>query len=189
MTRRGPHRLTLFLGAVFVLGACAGAPKPAQKPAIEPGAQDQAREAPAGPVAPSPKAKPAINEGDEGDTAETKRGEFEDKPSGIDLPRPKDVEIAAVPTHAPIDLPGPGDLIGLSAGEVRDLMGAPVFRRRDPPAELWQYSSKRCFFDVFLFQGKGAPAYRVNHIEARGRTISAIPLRECFLSLKKPGKG
>ena len=180
MTHPWPHRLTLFLGAVFVLGACAGAPKPAQKPAIEPGVQDQVTDTPAGPVAPV--AKPAVNE------RNAKRRESEDKPSGIDLPRPKGVEVAAVPPHAPIDLPGPEHLIGLSAGEVQDLMGAPVFRRRDPPAELWQYSSKRCFFDVFLFRGKAAPQYRVNHIEARGRTVSAIPLRECFLSLEKREK-
>ncbi|MBL6928816.1 MAG: hypothetical protein ISR44_06550 [Rhodospirillales bacterium] len=122
--------------------------------------------------------------------AETPKVAPEEKPqaqapespaSAADLPQPDQAEIAAI--TPPEDLPGPEQLMGLSSVKVEGLMGIPGFRRRDPPAELWQYSSPRCIFDIFLYQTKTSPEYRVTHLEARGRTAGSIPLRECYLSL------
>jgi hypothetical protein len=40
---------------------------------------------------------------------------------------------------------------GLSAAQVESALGAPSFRRRDPPAEIWQYRVKSCALDLFLY--------------------------------------
>ncbi len=58
-------------------------------------------------------------------------------------------------------------LTGLGPAELVALFGEPDFRRRDPPAELWQYRSADCVLDVFLY-GEGG-TYRVVRSETRDR--------------------
>ena len=60
-------------------------------------------------------------------------------------------------------------LTGLAPAEVIALMGEPDFRRRDPPAELWQYRSADCVLDVFIY-GSGGNA-RVVRSQTRDRHV------------------
>lgn len=175
MVSRRSNSLAVLVAAAALVVGCS-TPKPPERAQIsEPGAQE------------IPAAQPSI-EPDPTEPPETTARQ--DAPaqapaspsSGIDLPQPNHPEIAAATPHA--DLPGPEKLIGLSSGKVEDLLGTPVFRRRDPPAELWQYTSPRCILDVFLYRTKASPKYLVTHLEARGRTVGKIPLRECYLSLE-----
>jgi len=43
-------------------------------------------------------------------------------------------------------------LKGLSSTQVEGALGAPSFRRRDPPAEVWQYRTGACTLDLFLYE-------------------------------------
>ena len=78
-------------------------------------------------------------------------------------------------------LPDVSRLIGLRADEVTALLGAPGFRRKDAPAEIWQYSDASCTLDLFLYTDKtGAAPHSVTHIEVRRRALEAVSREECF---------
>ncbi len=167
MLFRRSIRLTAFVTVTALLGACGTSTTQVRTPVAKPASQ---------PVVSEIQPKPA-------DAAKPQADSSVTRPP----PQPSPPEVAVAPPR--VDLPEPEQLIGLSLGKIEGLLGTPVFRRRDPPAELWQYSSPRCFFDLFLYRTKASPEYRVTHIEARGRTIDKIPLRECFMSLDIPAKG
>jgi hypothetical protein len=78
--------------------------------------------------------------------------------------------------------PEPERLIGLAAADIQKMFGLPDFRRRDPPAEIWQYRKDGCMLDFFLYQVKeGSIEYRVTHVEARGRSVEEVSGTECLL--------
>jgi hypothetical protein len=170
-------RLLALLVAGLVVAACGTAPK--NRPvAAEPGDM------------PAPTAQSVVENGeaavgeepvDNGEEDEETGEEREDRTPRINLPEPGLPQLASVPPAA--DLPGPEGLVGLGADELLTLLGEPEFRRRDAPAELWQYHGEDCFLDVFLFAGKTDDAYRVTHSEARGRTVTSVPLNDCYFSL------
>ena len=90
-------------------------------------------------------------------------------------------------------LPGTGSLLGLDHGQLNDMLGPPDFRRRDDPAELWQYRRQTCVLDVFLYREKTGGVLTVAHVEVR-RPDSAQPDsgkfagRKCLYGLKKDRK-
>lgn len=73
--------------------------------------------------------------------------------------------------------------MGLAAAAVTALLGPPDYRRRDKPAEIWQYRNDGCVLDIFLYSAAGAPA-KVNHMDFRrtgtDRNKTAISDKECF---------
>ena len=64
-------------------------------------------------------------------------------------------------------------------------MGQPRFKRRDDPAEIWQYRTDACALDFFLYRSKDDPAYRVRHVEARGRGQAPSSEKDCLVGLIK----
>ena len=54
-------------------------------------------------------------------------------------------------------------LRGLSAGQVEEVLGAPSFRRRDPPAEVWQYRTGPCTLDLFFYGEEGGERSVAHH--------------------------
>ena len=78
-------------------------------------------------------------------------------------------------------LPGPERLLGMDPDGVAALLGPPTFTRRDDPARVWQYGTRSCLLDVFLYQEKDA--LRVAHVEVRSRSVVAVSEKECFLGL------
>jgi len=48
--------------------------------------------------------------------------------------------------------PDPETLASMDEEAVAELLGPPVFRRRDAPAEIWQYQGPTCVLDLFLYQ-------------------------------------
>lgn len=71
--------------------------------------------------------------------------------------------------------PPPARLIGLGATEVSKLLGVPARVRRERRARIWQYVTKDCVLDLFLYPAAGG--HVVTHIESRapklGRTAAA----------------
>ena len=72
-------------------------------------------------------------------------------------------------------------LLGLDADEVVRRLGAPVFRRYEPPAEIWQYRTSACVVDVFLYESKGN--FGVEYVETRGRVRQEVDENTCFNSV------
>lgn len=78
----------------------------------------------------------------------------------------------------PRDLPR---LTGLSREAVIELLGPAGFIRRDGPVQIWRYTGDDCFLDLFLF--READSFRVNHVEARGKTAGQVPVFPCYQRL------
>jgi len=69
-------------------------------------------------------------------------------------------------------------LVGLSAADLTAVIGSPRWRRRESPAEVWQYQGARCVLDVFLYQEGGAA--RVVYAEARDESLLPVTLAACL---------
>jgi hypothetical protein len=109
-------------------------------------------------------------------------------PSVPRLPAPDQAALPArpeTPPSAPVD--DARTLIGRSAREIAGLLGEPQLKRRDPPAELWQYRAARCVLDLFLYADKGN-ALTVAHIELRGGATDATRA-ECLRALTHASGG
>ena len=76
-----------------------------------------------------------------------------------------------------------GTLIGLTADATRERFGAPSFRRRDDPAEIWQYRLRHCVVDLFLYRTN--QLLKVTHFELRGRTVAEVSEPACLDELYK----
>lgn len=77
---------------------------------------------------------------------------------------------------------GPQLLLGLSADDVHKMLGVPDFKHHNASAEIWQYRKESCLLDVFLYIEKDRRYnLRVRHAEARGRSVTIISQKKCFL--------
>ena len=80
-----------------------------------------------------------------------------------------------------------GRLFDLSAAQLTTLLGAPDVRRREGPAEVWQYRAGACVLDLFLYEERGA--LRVAHAEIRSRVgpRSVAPCDEAVMVKHRGG--
>ena len=85
-------------------------------------------------------------------------------------------------TAIPLDA-NPRNLIGLESRSVADKLGSPGFVRRDGEAEVWQYPSKFCILDVFLYHDDGKLS--VDYVELRGRGSAPLSRQACYLKMLK----
>ena len=70
----------------------------------------------------------------------------------------------------------PARLRGLTIVQVQAALGAPAFKRRDAPAEIWQYRGHRCTLDLFIYESGGGQ--RVEHYTVR--SPAPVAERDCF---------
>jgi hypothetical protein len=73
------------------------------------------------------------------------------------------------------------ELIGLERQQLQARLGDPALRRRDAPAEIWQYRSSLCVLDLFLY--RDGQAVRVTNAEVRPRDGRELPAATCLSSL------
>lgn len=84
---------------------------------------------------------------------------------------------AALPPEPPIN-DDPDQLLGLNRNGVAALLGDPALIRREEPAEIWQYVTADCVFDVVLYaNGRG---YAVSYTEARDARAAVLAPRPCL---------
>jgi hypothetical protein len=126
---------------------------------------------PAGSIAGAPTPRPA-------DTAALPAAPAAPVPA-IPLAKPA----PGVPAIDPKSLPTPQRMVGMTPDELTRLLGEPGFKRRDDPAEIWQYRGERCFLDVFLYRDKGRT--EVSYVDVRGTTVVKVPGEECVLDVLK----
>lgn len=78
-------------------------------------------------------------------------------------------------------------LRGLAAAEISAKLGQPSFRRREPPAEIWQYFGPGCVLDLFLYDENGTQ--RVAHAELRSHNLTASGQTACLGQLLDGKRG
>jgi len=81
--------------------------------------------------------------------------------------------------------PEPASLAGLDESQLAGLLGQPRFKRRDDPAEIWQYRNDACALDVFLYKTGKDGRFTVRHFETRGRDRRPVDQKDCFVGLLK----
>lgn len=75
----------------------------------------------------------------------------------------------------------PATLIGLAPQQIGEALGVPELQRREPPAEVWQYRTTTCVFDLYLYDEEGG--LRAAHYEARSRSNGEVDPAVCLGSV------
>ncbi|MEE8271848.1 MAG: hypothetical protein V3R98_08975 [Alphaproteobacteria bacterium] len=75
----------------------------------------------------------------------------------------------------------PDVLIGLPPSEISAMLGEPELRRQEPPAEVWQYRTDRCVFDLYFYTEDGAS--QAIYYEARDRANGDVDVGQCLGSV------
>lgn len=109
-------------------------------------------------------------------------------PSALPSTAQPGTALAAKPPETPKKAyPALSVLAGMATDQVIGLLGPPRFKRRDNPAEIWQYRNKACALDLFLYQAGTGAAFRVRHFETRRRDrglgAEKNNAKACFISL------
>lgn len=96
------------------------------------------------------------------------------------------IEAASQAAAQPVEpvYPSIDTLTGQTAESIETLLGQPQFRRRDKPAELWQYRATGCVLDLFLYPGAGS-SLAVDFLDVRQIGNSDIGRQDCLVSLLK----
>ncbi len=68
----------------------------------------------------------------------------------------------AARTPASLD---PAELVGLTRDRVREILGQPVFVRRESLAEFWRYRHRTCVLELYFYEKDGVQL--LDHIETR----------------------
>ncbi len=112
----------------------------------------------------------------------------EDDVAGRVRPATTGSVVAAAPA-TPSSPPAPDfqGLVGLSAADLRRLLGEPDFRRQESLAEFWQYRTADCVLDLFLYSD--GSAYRVVHADTRDRGFLRVSQSNCYGALVQARSG
>jgi hypothetical protein len=92
------------------------------------------------------------------------------------------------PVASPRPLPAApqqrGDLIGLTAGELVQLLGSPALQIREGQSLKLQFRSAGCILDAYLYRAtNGQGVERVTHVDARRRSGAEIDQRQCIAAM------
>lgn len=75
----------------------------------------------------------------------------------------------------------PDSLIGLGPQQIGEALGVPELQRHEPPAEIWQYRTQICVFDLYLYEEEDGN--RAAHYEARSPSNGTIDPAACLGSV------
>lgn len=81
-------------------------------------------------------------------------------------------------------------LLGLTPDQVLAAMGAPVLKRTDNQAQVWQYAGQGCVMHLFFFEKPAQQGIRVQYLEAfnsgqraTGEPVMPYEKQRCLLAL------
>jgi len=80
------------------------------------------------------------------------------------------------------------ELKGLSKADIERRFGTPAFRRTDPPAEMWQYRTRTCSLDLFLYRQPNK-SVTVSHAAVRGPSGAPVGEAECLRAVQSARAG
>lgn len=115
-----------------------------------------------------------------------KKAVYNGVPVAESTTQPAPAQSASLPRAAAPALHTTSELVGLESTMVEQRLGSPALRRRDAPAELWQYRSPVCVMDVFLYSD--GRSFKVMHVELHPRSPEQIPAPACLASFGEPHK-
>ena len=75
----------------------------------------------------------------------------------------------------------PASLIGLAPQQIGETLGLPELQRIEPPAEVWQYRTQSCVFDLYIYDEEGDR--RAVHYTARSRDNGEVDAGQCLGSI------
>lgn len=76
---------------------------------------------------------------------------------------------------------------GLATSDVLSALGNPDFRRREKPAEIWQYYGDSCVLDLFFYEE--TKGQRVTFAELRSRSPSPANSAKCLTEMLDGKRG
>lgn len=100
---------------------------------------------------------------------------------GCQTTNPRNAASQQAARSGPVD-DNVGRMIGALPATLLAELGEPQLKRRESPAEIWQYRGEGCVLDFFLYEN-GGPEPEVIHLEARGETAERTDPRPCFAGL------
>lgn len=119
---------------------------------------------------------PAAKTGDQKTVAAT-------PPKPMTAPAPKKQAPPAVATIKPPILQEPEVVVGRSDAEIMKAFGDPNLRRKDSPAEVWQYLTPGCALHLFFYPGGSGDSLVVRYIAINGRSVASfsdLDRKQCF---------
>lgn len=97
--------------------------------------------------------------------------------------------LAAMPKPAPAAParrgkgPKPDAIVDQTGRAVRALLGVPDLQRREPPAEVWQYTGEDCVLDITFYPAKDGSPARAAYLESRSIDGARLAPAVCLGSL------
>ena len=104
-------------------------------------------------------------------------------PKLVEAPLPKKKSPPPVAVIKPQVLLEPIVVVGKTDAEIQNVFGDPNLRRKESPAEVWQYLAANCALHLFFYPGEAADTLVVRHIAINGRsveTFSDLDRKKCF---------
>lgn len=108
---------------------------------------------------------------------------------------PREEQVAALPrpvldAKAIAAAPDPAGLVGKAPTVVQAAFGDATLRRREPPAEVWQYRTGACVLDLVFYPEGAAGALQVAHVALRPVDAPAIDGKTCaaHVRARTPGR-
>lgn len=150
MTQPLHGRLSAVLVLGVLLAACAGPPPPTVVERVDGASLSQ----PQGSNAAAPVTAPTL--------------------AAMPVPAP------AAPARRSASAPKPGAIINHPGATVRTLLGDPALRRREPPAEVWQYSGEGCVLDITFYPGTNGGPARAAYLESRSLDGTVMEAAACL---------
>lgn len=80
------------------------------------------------------------------------------------------------------------ELKGLSKADVERRFGSPAFRRSEAPAEIWQYRTRVCSLDLFLYRQPNK-SVTVSYAAVRGPSGSPVGEADCLGAVQSARAG
>lgn len=110
-------------------------------------------------------------------------------------PAPQEEQVAALPrpvldAEAIAAAPDPAGLVGKAPTVVQAAFGNATLRRREPPAEVWQYRTGACVLDLVFYPEGAAGALQVAHVALRPVDAPTIDGKTCaaHVRARTPGR-
>ena len=101
---------------------------------------------------------------------------------------PQEAALAPIPVPPPRERPeqpvAPERLVGLSEGDIKQLIGDPTGIREEPPAVVWSYSSARCGLNVFFYMDMATQTFRALTYELKPKEPDGLAGSACLASLR-----
>lgn len=117
------------------------------------------------------------------------------EPAEAAPPAPQEEQVAALPrpvldAEAIAAAPDPAGLVGKAPTVVQATFGDATLRRREPPAEVWQYRTGACVLDLVFYPEGAAGALQVAHVALRPVDAPAIDGKTCAAHVRAgtPGR-